>query len=85
MSTTLVLTECHTKEARIEALFASDLQRSQDATPEDVRDAVAASVRRHGPGGCAALMAQEFGEHPETAVGRMRWALAAVRQAYAGD
>ncbi len=71
------------EETRIEALFASDLQRSEPATPQMVRDAIAATLRRLGARGCAALVAQEFGEHPETAVGRMRWARSAVQAAYA--
>jgi hypothetical protein len=70
-------------ETRVEALFASDLQRSETVTPESIRSAVTATVRRLGARGCAARVAHEFGEHPETAVGRMRWALGAVRQAYA--
>ena len=71
------------EETRVEALFASDLQRSEPVTPELVRQAVTVTVRRLGARGCAARVAQEFGEHPETAVGRMRWALGVVRQAYA--
>jgi hypothetical protein len=71
------------EETRAEALFASDLQRSEPVTPESVREAVTATVRRLGTRGCAARVAHEFGEYPETAVGRMRWALVAVRQAYA--
>jgi hypothetical protein len=71
------------EETRVEALFASSLQRSEPVTPETVREAVTTTVRRLGTRGCAAQVAQEFGEHPETAVGRMRWALGVVRQAYA--
>jgi len=71
------------EETLIEALFASDLQRSDLATPELIRDTVTATVRRHGAQGCAALVAQEFGEHPETAVCRMRWARSAVQAAFA--
>lgn len=67
---------------RVEALFASHLQISEPVTPESVREAVTVTVRRYGSQGCAALVAQEFGEHPETAVCRMRWALSAVRRAY---
>lgn len=73
------------EKTRVEALFASPLQRSDQATPDAVRGAVTDTVRRHGSQGCTALVAQEFGEHPETAVGRMRWALTAVRQAYTRD
>ena len=33
--------------------------------------------------GCAGRVAQEFGDHPETAVIRMRWARAVAREAFA--
>jgi len=59
-----------------DALFASMLQRSDEPTAGQVRQAVAAAVRAHGSRGCAARVAQEFGDHPETAVARMRWARA---------
>ncbi|GAA3351635.1 hypothetical protein GCM10020358_82090 [Amorphoplanes nipponensis] len=42
-----------------------------------------ATVDRLGERGCAALVAQEFGEHPDCALGRMQWARTAVRRAYA--
>jgi hypothetical protein len=70
-------------DVRIEALFASDLQRSQHPSAELIRAAVADTVGRLGESGCAALVAQEFGEHPDCAPGRMRWARTAVRQAFA--
>ena len=59
---------------RAEALFASHLQASDQASPEVVDDTVATLLRRDGPCECAARMAYEFGEHPDTAVRRMRWA-----------
>ncbi|WP_203678176.1 hypothetical protein, partial [Actinoplanes siamensis] len=65
-----------------EALFASDLQRSQEPTAELIREAVTATVSRLGASECAALVAQEFGEHPDCALGRMRWARTAVRRAF---
>jgi hypothetical protein len=68
-------------DARAEALFVTDLQRSERPTPEQVRAAIRLALRRHGCD-CAALVAAEFGEHPETAVLRMRWALDAVHDAY---
>lgn len=68
---------------RTEALFVSDLQRSQEPTAEVIREAVTATVTRLGENGCAALVAQEFGEHPDCALGRMRWARSAVRLAFA--
>jgi hypothetical protein len=59
-----------------DALFASALQRSDKPSPGQVRQAIAAAVVAYGSSGCAARVAQAFGEHPETAVARMRWARA---------
>ncbi|WP_432981973.1 hypothetical protein [Dactylosporangium sp. CA-233914] len=71
---------------RAEALFASDLQSSQCPARGEIRGAVAATLRRIGVQGCAARVASEFGDHPETAVARMVWALTQVRATYrAGD
>jgi hypothetical protein len=43
---------------------------------------VAETVRGFGSRGCAARVAQEFGDHPETAAARMRWARIAADQAF---
>jgi hypothetical protein len=59
--------------ARADALFASALQRSDRPSSGQVRQAIAVAVARYGGSGCAARVAQAFGEHPETAVTRMRW------------
>ena len=67
-----------------EALFASAVQFSQNPGSEQVRQAVAATLRRLTRSGCAAHVATEFGDHPETAGARMTSALAAVRAAYRG-
>lgn len=67
---------------RAAALFVSVLQRSDEPTPSQVRQAVRAATRAYGPGGCAARVAHEFGEHPETAATRMRWARVAVLGAF---
>ncbi|MDG6109037.1 hypothetical protein [Dactylosporangium aurantiacum] len=67
---------------RAEALFVSHLQCSQSPRGDEVRAAVAATLRRFGIKGCAAQVAGEFGDHPETAVARMAWALALVRSTY---
>jgi len=61
---------------RAEALFVSYLQPSQRPTPDQVTVAIEDSLRRWGPAGCAAAAAVEYGEHPDTAPSRMRWALA---------
>jgi hypothetical protein len=71
-------------DTRTEALFVSDLQRSQHPSAELIRDAVSSVVDRFGETGCAARVAQEFGEHPYCALGRMQWARRAVRSAFAG-
>lgn len=71
------------EHVRAEALFVSDVQSSEAVDADRVRRAVMHNVRRHGPRGCAALVAHEFGEHPDTAVSRMGWVLHAIRQAYA--
>jgi hypothetical protein len=68
--------------ARREALFVSTLQPSDPVSADDIRAAVSGAVRRYGSRGCAAMVAYEFGEHPETAVGRMRWAAASVKAAF---
>jgi hypothetical protein len=67
---------------RADALFVSALQPSQDPGVRQIRQAVAAAVRRLGVWGCAERVAQEFGDHPENAAARMRWALRAVAGAY---
>jgi hypothetical protein len=69
-------------DVRSEALFVSNLQRSQHPTAELIRAAVSATVNRLGEIGCAELVAQEFGEHPDCAIGRMNWARHAVRDAF---
>jgi hypothetical protein len=64
--------------AQCAALFASGLQRSDVLTSDAVADAVSRTVRQLGVNGCVGLMAQEFGDHPETATDRMRWILQLV-------
>jgi hypothetical protein len=48
-----------------------------------VRQAVASAIHAFGYSGCAERVAQEFGDHPETAVTRMRWARAVASDAFA--
>jgi hypothetical protein len=66
-----------------DAVFASDLQRRDEPSAGRVRQAVAAAIWAFGCPGCAGRVAQEFGDHPETAVIRMRWARRVVREAFA--
>src|SRR5437667_10600912 len=63
--------------ARADALFASALQRSDEPSAPQVEQAIAEAICAFGDLGCAARVAQEYGEHPEMAASRMRWACAA--------
>ena len=73
VTTTLLTEQC----VRAEALFASLLQPSDLPSAAQIAEAIAASLRSHGGvAGCAAAVAAEYGEHPDVAVARMRWALA---------
>ncbi|MEU4558462.1 hypothetical protein AB0F72_08730 [Actinoplanes sp. NPDC023936] len=65
-----------------EALFASDLQPSDQPTAREVHVDVMTAILRHGVDGCAGIVAQEYGDHPVEAADRMAWAVAAVRAAY---
>jgi len=67
-----------------DALFVSALQRSDAPTAGQIRQAINAAVAAFGGLGCAERVAQEFGDHPEMAAARMRWARAAA-QAASGD
>jgi hypothetical protein len=71
--------------ARADALFASALQRSDEPSAAQVRLAITAVTGMLGTTGCAARVAQEYGEHPETAAARMRWARTAVASAFGGS
>ena len=66
-----------------DALFASMLQRSDGPSAGQVRKAVAAAMRAYGGRGCAERVAQEFGDHPETAIARMCWARGVVGEVFA--
>jgi hypothetical protein len=72
--TPLVLTQPAGSEARCEALFASALQPSDTPTADVIARAIGFARQRYGARGCAEAMAQEFGDHPDAAAQRMRWA-----------
>jgi hypothetical protein len=76
------MSRVHVEAARCEALFVSSLQGSQRPDSQQVREAVTHAIRSLGVRGCCAQVAQEFGDHPEMAAERMRWARQAVSQAY---
>jgi hypothetical protein len=70
--------------ARAWALFASTLQPSGSPSPSQIRRAVTTTLQRLGVRGCAARVAGEFGDHPDTAMARMSWALATIQAVYPG-
>jgi hypothetical protein len=57
--------------ARAGALFASPLQRCDEPSARQVRQAIATAIAAYGVRCCAARVAQGYGEHPETALTRM--------------
>ena len=71
--------------ARADALFVSALQRSDELSTGQVRKAVASAVRTFGSRGCAERVAQEFGDYPDTAVTRMRWARTVEAETFGGS
>jgi hypothetical protein len=66
------------RSLQADALFASALQRSDEVNVSQIYQAIAVSLDAYGGAGCAGRVAQEFGDHPETATARMRWAQATV-------
>jgi hypothetical protein len=70
--------------ARAEALFASDLSAQREYTRIEVADAIRHAIGAHnGVRGCAGQVAAAYGERPETAASRMRWARAVIEGTYA--
>jgi hypothetical protein len=70
--------------ARAEALFGSDLPTGSAPSGPEVAAAIRRTVRRYGgTRGCAIVLAGEYGDHPETAQPRMRWALHVIQTVYA--
>jgi len=67
---------------RAEALFVSALQQSDNPDAGQIRLAITRAVREFGSRGCAARVAQEFGDHPELAAPRMQWTRQAVNETF---
>ncbi len=69
--------------ARAEALFTSPLATGSHPARATVDEAIRAAVRAHGGvRSCAADVAGEYGDHPDLAVPRMRWAREVVEHRY---
>lgn len=75
-----------TRVASAEALFASALPTGRPVTSAELDAVVAEALgSRGGLDRCAAEMAAAYGESPDAAARRMRWALQLVAQAYGRD
>ncbi|HEX5205368.1 hypothetical protein ACFQS1_26605 [Paractinoplanes rhizophilus] len=69
--------------ARAEALFTSELATGSRPSYDVVDETIRLALRAHGGvRGCAADVAAEYGDHPEVAVPRMRWALGMIDRMY---
>ena len=69
--------------ARATALFASDLSTTAQPTRAQVDAAIKDALRTHGgTRGCSAVLAAAYGDHPDLAPGRMRWARRVVQTVY---
>jgi hypothetical protein len=69
--------------ARAEALFTSGVRTGAQLGRDETTEAIRAAVHRNGGvRGCAAEMAFAYGEQPEAARERMRWARRCVIEAY---
>ena len=69
--------------ARAEALFTSRFATGSRPSYDAVEEAIRVAVRAHrGVRGCAADVAGEYGDHPEWAAPRMRWARHLVEELY---
>jgi hypothetical protein len=65
--------------ARASALFASDLSARCDHSRAEIAAAIRRGIRSYGGvHGCVGEVAAAYGEHPETAALRMRWARSVV-------
>jgi hypothetical protein len=69
--------------ARTAALFVSTVSAADQPTDTEVDAAIRHSLRTHGgTRGCAADVAAAYGDYPELAAPRMRWARSVVESRY---
>jgi len=69
--------------ARAAVLFASDLPTGSRPSGVTLDAAVADALHAcGGTPGCVAMMAATYGDYPETAALRMRWALSVAMNTY---
>ncbi len=84
-STQLTVTRQNINDGLYGALFVSELQQSDNPTTNMVAEAITRTMHRFGTDGCAGQMAQEFGDHPDAAIERMRWVRQLAVQACLAD
>jgi hypothetical protein len=73
--------EIDLRTACADALFTSDLSAWCCHSEAEIAVAIMRAIRLHSAvGGCAGEVAAAYGEHPETAAPRMRWARAAAER-----
>src|SRR3712207_5733982 len=76
-------TDCLTA-ARATALFVSHVSEADPLTGAEVDELIRHSLRTHGgTRGCAADVAAAYGDYPELAARRMRWARRVIESRYA--
>lgn len=69
--------------ARAEALAVSDARQTDTLDRAGADAVIRATLHIYGGvRGCVAALAQAFGDHPETAAARMRWARQIVTALY---
>jgi hypothetical protein len=69
--------------ARAAALFLSGLSATDDPTSTQIEAAIRHALLAHGGSrGCAADVAAAYGDYPELAAPRMRWARSVVVRLY---
>jgi hypothetical protein len=69
--------------ARTDALAVASVRHDEPLTRAAVDAAIRASILAHGgTRGCAAAVAQAYGDHPETTRPRIRWARHTVTTLY---
>ncbi|HEX3337184.1 MAG TPA: hypothetical protein VHS54_12050 [Jatrophihabitans sp.] len=71
-----------TDSARCAALFVSVQQRRDLIGGEAVQEAINRAISEFGTNGCTARVAEEFGDHPDTAVARMRFVRAVLERTF---
>jgi hypothetical protein len=73
----------HLIAARAEALFVSDLSIRSHPAEATVAAAIRRAIRAHGGiRGCAGEVGAAYGDYPETAAERMRWARQVVEATF---